>query len=85
MNWWSEGGAQPQAVLRSSWNDKRATYVGIKAGSANNGHGHMDIGSFILEANGVRWAVDLGRDGYTLPRQHGLGGDLFLSSQESKR
>ena len=45
----------------------------------------MDIGSFVLEANGIRWAVDLGRDGYTLPRQHGLGDDLFLSAQESKR
>ena len=85
LNWWSEGGAQPQAVMRSSWDDQRATFVGIKAGSANNGHGHMDIGSFVLEANGIRWAVDLGRDGYTLPRQHGLGGDLFLPSQESKR
>jgi len=85
LNWWSEGGSQPQAVMRSSWDDKRATFVGIKAGSANNSHGHMDIGSFVLEANGIRWAVDLGRDGYTLPRQHGLGGDLFLPSQESKR
>jgi len=85
LNWWSEGGSQPQAVMRSSWNDKRATYVGIKAGSAGYGHSHMDVGSFVLEANGIRWAVDLGRDGYTLPRQHGLGGDLFLATQESKR
>lgn len=85
LNWWSEGGSQPQAVMRSSWQDKRATFVGIKAGSAANSHGHMDVGSFLIEANGVRWAVDLGRDGYALPRQHGLGGDLFLATQESKR
>jgi hypothetical protein len=85
LNWWSEGGSQPQAVMRSSWNDKRATFLGIKAGSAGIGHGHMDIGSFVLEANGIRWAVDLGRDGYTLPRQHGLGSDLFLATLESKR
>jgi oligo-alginate lyase len=83
--WWSEGGSQPQAVMRSSWNDPKATFIGIKAGSANNSHGHMDVGSFVIEANGVRWAVDLGRDGYTLPRQHGLGEDLFLAAQESKR
>jgi hypothetical protein len=85
LNWWSEGGSQPQAIMRSAWNDKRATFVGIKAGSANNSHGHMDIGSFVLEANGIRWAVDLGRDGYWLPRRHGLGADLFLATQESKR
>jgi len=85
LNWWSEGGSQPQAIMRSSWDDKRATFIGIKAGSAGYGHSHMDVGSFVLEANGIRWAVDLGRDGYTLPRQHGLGGDLFLATQESKR
>jgi hypothetical protein len=85
LNWWSEGGALPQAVIRSSWEDPQATFVAIKGGSANNGHGHMDIGSFVLEANGIRWGVDLGRDGYALPRQHGLGGDLFLPAQESKR
>jgi len=85
LNWWSEGGSQPQSILRSSWDDKRATFVGIKAGSAGNGHSHMDVGSFVLEANGIRWAVDLGRDGYTLPRQYGLGSDLFLATQESKR
>ncbi|MBC7889645.1 MAG: heparinase II/III family protein [Ferruginibacter sp.] len=85
LNWWSEGGSQPQAVMRSAWNDKNATFVGIKAGKAGISHGHMDVGSFILEAKGIRWAVDLGRDGYTLPRQHGLGNDLFLPTQESKR
>lgn len=26
----------------------------------NNSHGHMDAGSFILEAMGVRWALDMG-------------------------
>jgi len=61
LAWWSEGGSQPQAVLRSGWNDPRATFVGIKAGRADDSHAHMDIGSFVLEADGVRWAVDLGR------------------------
>jgi hypothetical protein len=40
--WWSEGGSQPQAVLRSAWNDPRATFVGIKAGQADDSHAHMD-------------------------------------------
>jgi oligo-alginate lyase len=85
LTWWSEGGLQPQAVMRSAWGDPRAAYVGIKAGSAGGGHGHMDAGSFILEANGVRWAVDLGRDQYSGPRKHGLGDDLFRETQDSKR
>lgn len=48
--WWSEGGTQPQAVLRSAWNDPFATFIGIKAGKADDSHAHMDIGSFVLEA-----------------------------------
>lgn len=53
LKWWSEGGTQPQAVIRSAWNDPHATFIGIKAGKADDSHAHMDIGSFILEANGV--------------------------------
>lgn len=85
LNWWSQGGPQPQAVMRSAWGDPRAAYVGLKAGKADESHGHMDAGSFIYEVNGVRWAVDLGRNDYNAPRRHGLGSDLFRPGQESKR
>lgn len=83
--WWSEGGSQPQAVLRSQWNDPRATFVGIKAGQADDSHAHMDAGSFILEADGVRWAVDLGRESYPHARANGLAADLFKTTQASRR
>ena len=55
-------------MLRGSWSDPNTTYLGIKAG-ANDAckHGHYDLGSFVLDANGVRWAVDLGPDDYELP------------------
>jgi hypothetical protein len=54
-------------MLRGSWEDPTATYLGIKGG-ANNAckHGHYDLGSFVLDANGVRWAMDLGPDDYEL-------------------
>ena len=86
LTWWSEGGSQPQAVLRSAWGDPRATFVGIKAGCADDSHAHMDIGSFILEANGVRWAVDLGRESYPHARANGIANaELFNTKQDSKR
>ena len=86
LTWWSEGGSQPQAVLRSAWNDPRATFIGIKAGTANDSHAHMDIGSFIIEADGVRWAVDLGRESYPHARSHGIpNGELFNTAQDSRR
>jgi len=86
LTWWSAGGSQPQAVMRSAWGDPRATFVGIKAGCADDSHAHMDIGSFILEANGLRWAVDLGRESYPHARANGIANaELFSTKQDSKR
>ncbi len=57
------GGKNPVAVLRSGWGPDD-WYVGIKAGSPSVNHGHMDAGSFVLDRDGVRWAVDLGCEDY---------------------
>ena len=54
------------ATLRSDWSDK-AIYAGIQAGSNRVNHNHLDLGSFVLDALGERWAVDLGADNYNLP------------------
>ncbi len=54
-------------TMRGSWNDERTIFVGIKAGSNEVGHGHLDLGSFVFDALGQRWAVDLGGDEYSLP------------------
>jgi hypothetical protein len=55
------------ALLRSSWDDKNAVYVGFKGGSNSTNHAHLDLGSFVLDADGVRWAMDLGSDDYNMP------------------
>lgn len=70
-------------VMRSSWDDPNASFVAIKGGTPNYSHGHMDVGSFVLEANGVRWAVDLGTESYDKMRAAKL--DLWNYSQESSR
>ncbi len=62
------------AALRSSWRGD-ALYVGFKGGKNNASHAHLDIGSFILEADGVRWALDLGPDDYNLPGYWSFGED----------
>ncbi len=53
--------------MRSAWNDSRAVYVGFKGGDNKVNHSHLDLGSFVLDALGKRWAVDLGGDDYNLP------------------
>jgi hypothetical protein len=80
---WSSEGHVPITIHRSSWTDPNATFVGLKAGSPAANHGHMDIGSFVLDSDGVRWAMDLGAESY-----HGIesrGMNLWSHSQNSDR
>ncbi len=58
-------------TLRGSWTDAQATFVGFKAGKNNDSHGHLDVGNFVLDALGERWAMDFGRDDYNLPGYFG--------------
>ena len=55
------------ATMRDGWDKANGWFVGFKAGSNAFSHAHLDVGSFVLEAKGVRWAVDLGPDDYDLP------------------
>ncbi len=59
------------AIMRGAWNDPRALWVGVKGGSNQVNHAHLDLGSFVLDALGVRWAEDLGPDDYNLPDYFG--------------
>ena len=52
---------------RSAWNDPESVFLGFKAGSGQRDHAHLDLGSFVMDALAVRWAVDLGGDDYDLP------------------
>ncbi|HBD07542.1 MAG TPA: coagulation factor 5/8 type domain-containing protein [Syntrophobacteraceae bacterium] len=54
-------------TVRSDWTDRDGVFVGFKGGSNRTPHSHLDLGSFVLDALGVRWAVDLGPDDYDLP------------------
>lgn len=61
---WVGNGVNPVALMRTSWVDSNAIFVGFKGGSPSVSHAHMDVGSFIMEANGVRWAMDFGMQEY---------------------
>jgi hypothetical protein len=80
---WQGNGPNPLAVFRSDWDDPKAMYLALKGGKATVSHGHMDAGSFILEAGGVRWACDLGMQSYHSLESKGI--DLWNSKQEGQR
>ena len=59
------------AFFRGVWGDTNSVYVGFKGGSSHSSHGHLDLGTFVLDAFGERWAIDLGADSYGLPSYFG--------------
>ena len=61
---WDAKGSVPITIQRSSWDDEKALFVGLKGGSPSAPHAHMDCGSFVLESGKVRWAVDIGAERY---------------------
>ncbi|NND07003.1 MAG: heparinase [Saprospiraceae bacterium] len=80
---WVAQGKNPVALMRTSWSDPNAIFLGFKAGSPSVNHGHMDIGSFIMEADGVRWAIDLGLQGYESLESKGI--KVFGKGQDAQR
>lgn len=81
--YWYGHGAQPLFLYRSGFNDKNASYLGVKGGSPMNSHAHMDSGSFIYEWGGVRWAIDLGNQDYHSLESKGIG--IWKKGQHSQR
>ena len=80
---WAGRGNTPVCVIRSGWGDPNARFVGVKLGSPSFNHGHMDVGSFVFEADGVRWAIDLGSEDYNTTETRGV--DLWNMAQQSQR
>ena len=76
---WVGRGITPVALMRTSWIDPNAIYVGFKGGRGSAPHGHIDAGSFVMEANGVRWASDFGTENYHLLESKGV--DIWSGTQ----
>jgi hypothetical protein len=80
---WVGQGKNPVALMRTSWTDTNAVYVAMKGGSVSVNHAHMDVGSFIMDANGVRWAMDFGSQDYESLESKGI--QLFGRTQDAQR
>jgi len=53
--------------LRERWYDKGATYLGASGGNNSRAHGHMDIGSYVVDMSGERFITDIGAENYSAP------------------
>ena len=80
---WTGHGKVPVALIRTGWDKGEGFYVGIKGGTASANHAHMDAGSFVFEAQGVRWAQDLGMQEYYSLEKKGVR--LWNGNQDGQR
>ena len=53
------------AIMKTGWS-KADTTVAFHGGSTSDPHGHVDVGSFQFDMNGVRFGMDLPREAYNL-------------------
>ena len=86
-NFWFSRGDTPVFIYRGGWDSKEDTYLGVKGGSPSTSHAHMDAGSFVYDAYGVRWSMDFGLQSYTTleSKLSALGGNLWDMGQNSMR
>jgi hypothetical protein len=54
-------------VFNGDRNTRNYIYLIAKTGDPDMAHQQMDVGTFIVETNGIRWSDDLGSDNYALP------------------
>ena len=52
--------------MRSDFTDPNGSFLGFKGGLNGAAHGDIDIGSFVFDLFGERWAFDFGKEDYNL-------------------
>lgn len=63
---WKGDGQMPVFMVRRGWNfDDTDVFLGVKGGFCYASHAHMDMGSFVFEADGIRWSDDIMRPSYS--------------------
>jgi hypothetical protein len=65
--------ASEVATMRGAWNDSNTWFIGFKAGDNKANHSNLDLGSFVLDAYGKRFVMDLGADNYNAPGYFSTG------------
>ena len=63
----SSDAGQTLVLMRSAYLDRDATFAGIKGGYNYTNHGDLDIGTFVFDTLGERWAEELGPGAYDAP------------------
>ena len=66
-------------TFRSSWTDPDAIWMAFHGGENDVAHTHLDSGSFVIDAMGMNWAMDLGTEPLTyFGTREQMGGNHLL-------
>lgn len=57
--------------LRSSWENDNGAFVSYHAGVSDINHGQLDTGTYVIDMLGERFAMDLGKESYSVPLYFG--------------
>jgi len=79
---WVGHGDNPVAFHRTGWGSE-AAWLGVKGGRGSVNHAHLDAGSFVFCAQGIRWAIDLGKQDYFSLESKGIS--LWGKGQDAER
>ena len=60
--------------MRDTWRDGEGFAIAIQGGKNKGFHRHLDLGSFILEADGIRWIIDSGKERQAYQRHKNKAG-----------
>ena len=69
-SWPSEDTLIPANTSASIWlafKGGQNSFNDHQGGNSHNNHGHLDVGNFVYEAQGYRFAIDMGADAYDYP------------------
>jgi hypothetical protein len=48
--------------MREDWNKEDSAWLSFHGGYSNTAHDHIDVGTFVYNIGGIRWAIDPGRE-----------------------
>lgn len=83
MYWFDTESINPVFSARTSWQLEDGLFFAVKGGRSSINHGHMDVGGFVFDAFGERWAKDLGSQNYHSLEK--LGMKIWSSAKKSDR
>lgn len=49
-------------AIRENWYNSDSAWLSYHGGEMSNAHDHIDVGTYIFNIGGVRWAIDLGKE-----------------------